>query len=298
MINDTPYIDTNVFLKSSLFTSKTSDGYYEFQLNIPLISPPNVDILCNLDSFQFTNCFYTVGDYNQYFYYTLSGSIPIIKNINYGFYNIDDLVILLNATITDLKFSWDYYKYKITITSTNSFQINSGIFNCYNLLGFDNYGTLNYNTTFISPYLFNTMATQQLKINIVNIHLNSVELKNSKRDNILCALRVNVAPGEIQNFYSTSLFKYKLSDNIITTLIIHITDQNDNTVNFNGIEWFMNINFSFQYKKLNIPAHYLENQPNLQPDFNDTPDILLQEEQDRHTNQILDEYIYKNHLLK
>jgi hypothetical protein len=297
--NDTPFLDCTIFLKSSDYTSKIAESNLIFDLNQPIIVPPNVDILMKLDNFQFTNSFYTINPNNQYFYYTISGGVMQTITITNGFYNIDDIVVLLNSYANGvLVFSWDFYKYTITITSSSSFIINSGPNNVYNILGFDNFGTLNYSTSFTGPYLFNTMNIQVLKVCIANINIQSIGKKNDKRNNILYALRVNVGAGEIQNFFNTNDFMYKLQENIISTLNIQILDQYDNFVLFNGIEFFMSINISFQYKKQLIPAHYLTSNYKTIDDYENTAIDTIEEEQKQNLNRVLDEIIYRNNLLK
>lgn len=296
-MTDTPFNPACIFLKSSNYTSKIEESNLIFDLNIPIAVQPNIDIFIKLDTFQFTNCFYTINSNNQYFYYTISGGVMQTAVLTNGFYNIDDVVLLLNATISGLVFSWDYYKYTIKITSATSFIINSGSNNIYNILGFDTYGTVNYATSFTSPYLFNTMNIQQLKICLGNINLNSIEKKTDKKDNILYALRVNVGPGEIQNFYNNNDFMYKINENVITSLNIQIRDQNDNLVLFNGIEWFMSINLTYHYKKQLIPAHYLADNYNPQGEEYGTADVALEEEATRNRNKMLDTIIF-SHLNK
>ena len=298
MINDTSYNDACIYLKSSNYTSKISESNLMFDLNTPIIVQPNVDILIRLDTFQFTNCFYTINTNNQYFYWTISGGIKQTASLTNGFYNIDDIVVLLNATVSGLVFSWDYYKYTIKITSVNSFIISDGISNIYNLLGFDSYGTLTYDTSFTSPYLFNTMNVQQIKICVPNININSIEKKFDRKDNILYALRVNVGPGEIQNFFNVSTFYYKLYDTNITSLQVMLLDQNDNLIQFNGIEWFLSVNITYQYKKTLIPAHTLIDHYNTyQNEYENSAIEVAEEALTKQKNQVLDEIIYRNKLL-
>jgi hypothetical protein len=299
MSNDTPLQPITIFLKSSNYTSKYGESNLSFELNKPIMVQPNMEICMKLDTFQFTNVFYTVSAYNQYFYYTISGGSMQTITIPNGFFNIDDLIVILNALLAGvLVFSWDYYKYTTTITSTSNFIINDGFNNVYNLLGFNDNGTSTYATSFTSPKLFNTMNVQQLKIIIPNINLQSIEKKYDKKDNILYALRVNVGAGEIQNFYNNNGFAYTLSENTLSFLNIQILDQNDRFVLFNGIEWFMAIHINFQYKKQLIPAHYLTTQYEANNDYEYTAEQAIEDEQKRNLNAVLDEIIYRNHLLK
>ncbi len=89
-----------------------------------------------------------------------------------------------------------------------------------------------------------------------------------------------------------------LSENTLSFLNIQILDQNDRFVLFNGIEWFMAIHINFQYKKQLIPAHYLTTQYEANNDYEYTAEQAIEDEQKRNLNAVLDEIIYRNHLLK
>jgi hypothetical protein len=294
--NDTPLSPITIYLKSNNYTIKYEESNLSFDLNRIVAVQPNMEILMKIDSFQFTNSFYTIDINNRFFYYTISG-IKYTLTIPIGFYTIDDLIVILNSLTTLFVFSWDYYKYTTTITSTSSFNITSGINNIYNILGFDSFGTIGYATSFTSPYLFNTMNVQQLKVCIPNINLQSIEKKTDRRDNILYGVRVSVGAGEIQNFYNTNDFMYKLSENTISFLNIQILDQNDRFVLFNGIEWYLSINISFQYKKDLIPAHYLTTNYEVNNAYEYTAEEALEDEHKKKLDIVLDEIIYRNKLL-
>ena len=101
-----------------------------------------------------------------------------------------------------------------------------------------------------APYLMNLMSTEILHINIPNLNLNSIGLKNSRKYNILDSVHVTASPGEPQTYLNNHNFHYTLSENLITFLNINILDQNYNNVNFNSIDWYLNLCITFSY----IPA--------------------------------------------
>jgi hypothetical protein len=305
MYNDTIYPDNILYLKSSSYSLKNSDSDVLFELNKPLHVPANVDIYIGLHSFFFTNAFYTVGINNNMFYYTLSGGAGFIQksiSIPIGFYNVDDLTYILNQTITDLSFSWNYYTYKMTITSSVAFIIDSGINNLYELLGFDISGSAIYEISKVGPKLFNMMNVQVIKLLFGNIYLNSINNETESKHNLLYALRVNVGPGEIQNYTPNSVLYHRLNENYITTLNILTLDDKDRDIEWNGVEWFLELHITFQYKKEfklsnNLLLDYYNNKKPID-DSNDEASEYLKEEQTRNTNRELDKYIIKNNLLK
>jgi hypothetical protein len=134
--------------------------------------------------------------------------------------------------------------------------LTSGLKNCYEVLGFDSFGTSQNNTlqaVWVAPYPFNMISTQILHITIPNLTLNSVGLKYSVIDSIL----VYSAPGEVQCHTDPGNFKFKIADQSISLINIQILNQDFNEVDFNNIDWFMCLSFSFIYKKDLIGSEYI-----------------------------------------
>lgn len=257
-MNDTPLQPINVILKSSQYTQQIGTSHYIFELNETIKCYNTIDILMNLDTFQFTNSFYTISNYNNIFSYQIEGGEIATITVPVGIYSVPSLNSYMNSVLTGVfTFSYSVLTYKYRIVSSSNFKLIPIENNIYETLGFIPDDTFENSKT--GSNLFNMMNVQQLKICIANINLSSVGTKNSQKLNILYALRVVVGPGEIQNFYNTSPFKYQLQDENISYLEVFILDQNNNPVDFNGVEFFMSIIFSFQYKKQMIYPNLLSN---------------------------------------
>ena len=287
-IIDTPLHPINVFLRSSSYTTMEDKSNLMFELNTVITSYPNMDMLVSLDSFQFTNSFYTINENNRYFYYSYdAGFTFFVFTLVMGNYDIDSLLSYMNTLMTGFfSFTYNISTCKITITSSDNrpFRlIGKTSFNCFEILGFDTKGTTTDAISCTSPYMFNLMSTQILHITSPNININSVSVKNTKKYNILTSVHVNCAAGETQTYMNTYGFKYKISDYSISFINICIHDQDFNPVNFNNIDWFLNITFSFVYKKEFILPQYLTNmsaQTNIS---------ALEQEEDKNINKYLDE---------
>lgn len=288
-ILDTPLNPVSVFLRSSSYSTMQDKSNLNFELNVPIYSYPNMDVLVSLDSFQFTNSFYTINENNRYFYYSYdTGNTFFVFTLTLGNYDIDSLLIYLNSLMTGFFiFTYNSSTLKVTITSTDSraFRLLAKTqFNCFEVLGFDSYGTSSDATSCISPYIFNLMSTQVLHITSPNININSISVKNTRKYNILGSIHVVCASGETQTHMNTNMFKYKISDNTIPFINICIYDQDFNTVNFNNIDWYLNLTFSFVYKKTLIMPEYLQN-----VGYNSGASTVLEEEETRNLYNYLDE---------
>ena len=298
-ILDTPLLPINIFLRSSEYTTNNNTTKYKsnllFELNKTILSFSNMDTIIKLESFQFTNSFYTINENNCNLYITfLNDSTISTVTFNLGNYTIDSLITeLKNSLYNTLSFgdfnvSYNPLTYKITLNNDEPFKLLSGPCNIYEIIGFDDYGMDNYTLAgdTVAPYLFNLMGVQVLHICINNINLNSYGLKNKSKYNIIASIHVIVPSGETQTFYNG--FEYQIGYEPLTSLNITIYDQDFNIVNFNNIDWFLNLSFKFVYKKmLTIP------------DFLDTTDgetsmgYYLQEEEKKNINNFIDTIIKK-----
>ena len=286
---DTPLEPINIFLRSSEYTS--TDIYKSnltFELNKPILPYPNMDVLIGLESFQFTNSFYTVNETNCNFSYNINNGITTNILLSFGNYDIDTFMTYLNATVTNLLFSYNTSTLRITIATKNNTTINLLPIsnNAYELLGFSDSGTSSNSNSILAPYMFNLISVQVLHVCTSNIVLNSYGLKNKTKRNIIGSVQVTSSSGEVQTF--TSSFKNKIHTDPISSITISIFNQDFNTVNFNNIDWFINLSFSFCYrKKLEMPQYL--NTINLESQMQ----YYIEEEESRNKNKVLDSLLDK-----
>jgi hypothetical protein len=274
---DTPLQPYSIFLRSSDYTSAigSSKSNLFFDLNTPIKCYSNMNMLVKLISFKYTNSFYTINNTNNYFYYKfLSGSITSVQLTN-GNYNIDTFLNHLSSLLSGIfTFSYSDITLKPTISSVSlqTFILYTGSNNCFEVLGFDTVVSTSYNNIQIAPYIMNLIGTEVLHVTVPNISLNSVGVKNQTKYSILDSIHVNSAKGETETYYNISDFHYKISDNLITYLNIIIYDQNFNIVDFNNIDWYINIVFSFSYiNNLVLPPTLTDIQPTMR-------DTIIEEE--------------------
>jgi len=265
-ILDTCFNPVIVFLRSSQYSSilNQNKNNIRFDLNTPIESMNNVDVLISLHSFSFTNSFYNINVNNNMFYYTTNNIHIISTAIDIGNYDIDDLMTTLNQLFINVfVFTYSLKTLKVTITSTTNFRLVSGLNNIYEVLGFDDIITsTTLHTSHTSPYLFNMMGIQNLNICINNLNLKSISIKNSQKFSIIDSVLVTSLPGQVQQYCNMDNFKYIINDNLIDFLNISIYDQDFKLVDFNNIDWFMSIKFEFMYKKQFImPDNYLSDDP-------------------------------------
>jgi len=260
-INDTPIDPINLILRSSSYTRSNDITQTKFNLTFDFYQPikcyDNCDIFISLDSFQFTNSFYTINENNSIFCYKLDTSLVTTTLLTYGNYDIDSLLVLLNTTfLNTFVFTYSEITMKIKIASTSYFKlIDNGINkNIYEVLGFDDAGTTTYALSCTSPYVINLMSVQQLQIT-TDLNLDSVGLKGSSHVNILNTIQVTSKPQETQTFKNNTVFKYRLNDKVVNSITLTVLNQDYLPINFNNIDWFASILFTYSYKKAFIPTN-------------------------------------------
>lgn len=266
---DTPLENYHLFLRSSEYTTalNASKSNLLFELNQPIVIHPNMDLLVSLESFNFTNSFYTVNESNRYFFisYQVTGDPYTTITLDKGNYNIDELVAALNTKLSTQAITVTYNSQTMKLTfesAENSFMfVNplTNVLNAYEMMGFGDNGSDTYSVTLTSPFVVNLMTVQILYIVIPNLNIAAIGLKNKAKYSILGNVHIESLAGESQTWKNTSGFKYKISDSVVSYINILVYDQDFNLVEFNGVDWFLTLSFQPMYKPELRTPQYLEN---------------------------------------
>ena len=229
-----------------------------FELEEKIHLPNNVDAYINIDSFKFTNAFYIVNEYNNVFQFGLAsgGYSPVSVSIEQKNYTISTLVSYLNTNVGNgFTFTYDEALYKITITNSQEFKLFAVANNILKVLGFSNELQESDANTLVSNQVINLLGVQMIYIQLVNLSYNSFSVKNStsQNKNSILAIPVSAIQGDTQIYHSNQTF-HRILDKSFNVLQIRISDENDNELNFNGTEWFLNLQFIFTYQKQYIKS--------------------------------------------
>ena len=208
---------------------------------------------------KFTNSIYNVNIYNNIFYYGLAsdGYTLLSYTIPRGNYDIYSLLTVLNSIGDGFVFTYSETTFKITITNTQDFYLYNNTHDILKVLGFSNEDHYSTSNILTSNQFINLVGAQMLYVSIPNISMNSYGIRNSNSSNksIICSIPVSVLQGDTQIY--TSDLRHAVNNDVITHLEIIITDEDDNEVNFNGVDWYLNLYFIFSYKKQYLKPNYL-----------------------------------------
>jgi len=297
-IIDTPIPPISLFLRSSAYSvaQNTTKTNLLFELNEAITNYQNMDMLVSCNSFQFTNSFYTINEYNYKFIYKILGGSAITVNIPYGYYDIDSLILKLNTLLTGIfTFSYNSLTYKITISHNTNLTFilldDGNSLNIYETLGIPDNGFSTYTSLYDCPYLFNLMSVQVLHICTPNINIKSVSLKDTQKYNIIASILVTSQFGCVQTYLSNNAFEYLINDDVVSFINVIILDQDFNNVSFNNIDWFLNLTFKFVYKKvLNIPlslAQYQQEYKHSEDEQTTMEEEIVNQENINYFNSLL-----------
>lgn len=252
--HDTTIDPKQIILKSSQGNKRngSKNSSISFELNETIVVPNNVDCFLQLQSFKFVNSFYNVNSTNNTFYYsrdTGSGLGDIYGiNIPIGNYDINAFVDYLNTQLSGtITISSSMQTFKLTFTSTNTFILRNGLNNCLKLMGFDLEDTTPA-TTLHSINLFNLSGVQMLYIAIPSLNISAVTSKNGELNNVIQDINIESITGASQSFKNTTLSRYKVTNTLISNIVIDIFDEDNNLVDFNNTQYFLNLSLIFSYK--------------------------------------------------
>ena len=252
--HDTPISPAYISLLSSDYTmlNNTIGSYMSFELYKPIIIDSNVETWLKIESFKFTNSMYNVSIYSNIFYFGLAASSYAVQSvvITRSNYDITSLLVALNNIGNGFVFVYDSKTMKITISNSQNFYLYNSTYNMLKILGFTNKVQISASNALTSTNIINLIGSQMLYLSLPNLSLNSYGVKNSankaSKSNV-ASIPVISIQGDTQTYVSDLM--HKINDKIITFIEVRIVDENGNEVNFNGVDWFLNVSFIFSYKK-------------------------------------------------
>lgn len=265
MINT--YIDTKqIYLSSSSSNSNTSsvvllNGNMKSHINyiIPKLVTQGQNILYNtikISHIEMPYSFYIINEYNNKL--KISNTIiNTIIEIPFGNYNANSFMEKINLLfiqygLIDFILTFNTTNGKYTLSSDTYFTIYSAETTIQKLLGLDNYDYnsifdfSNNNYTLEFPYLADTSGIKNIfvKSNIITGNLNTY----NNDSNVLKSIPVNVPPYGILNYNNSENIETLIRNRWIDNLVIQLTDDFNNLINFNNIDWSICLEIKTTYQ--------------------------------------------------
>ena len=201
--------------------------------------------------------FYNITSSNNILdYHTVS--TPYLITVPIGNYNFNTL----STTMTSL-FLANGHNIIVTISKTTgiiTFTKDAGNFTLYDanstmfdVLGFTkgfNYGSTSFILT--ATYPLNLLGITKIKIKSTALSTYNYDSSSKGFSNTLATIPVDQPSFGLIIYENKSVSKFVLRDNTIDEIDIQLTDQNDNLINFNNMDWTIGFILEFQREVLAI----------------------------------------------
>ena len=112
--------------------------------------------------------------------------------------------------------------------------------NCFDLLGFAPYYHYSISRILPSTNCINLSPVRSFIIG-TNVKTGNINLSAPQVQNVLCAIPIITNSLSVVNYINSDNFKSNLSTNVLSSISIHITDQDGLNIDFNGVNWFITI---------------------------------------------------------
>lgn len=240
-----------------------------FQLDTPIIVPPNVDIYVTLNVFRFINGMYNVPNSSHILYWrTLKLGVWTYfqYEVPIGNWNIDNLITDLNAAQNDIDFVYDSKTFKVGVHvhsgSHDQIDLLPSANNILARIGFDETQSViilpvnDITNPVICPNLIDLLGTQNIYINIDDLQLGSNSTLGYGHTSVLDHIAVVVPQGTGQTYNGNGLM-LKCGVKKITQLRVQLFTGEDKFAELNKTEWYLSLIFNFQYENEFKPSRYL-----------------------------------------
>jgi len=228
--------------------SASADSVSNYNYNFVL---PNLEIADGnyiYLSVQYANIpysFYNINSSNNVLNYTLN-FVNYTIAITPGNYNITQLITFLKSNMSGFTITYNSMTNKITFShSTYNFIFLSSS-TCQEILGF----VKNTAYTSLGLSLISNNCVSLIPIKCINVVSNlltyNINKSNPNNQSILCCVPVTTQPNSIIEHKNINNFRSNLFINQISNIAIKLTDQNNNALDLNGLDFFMTIQLDIE----------------------------------------------------
>jgi hypothetical protein len=219
--------------------SKNADrfinGTSDIEFDLPLIEAPlQHTIYLSVQHLVIPYSFYNIDSNNNFLNYIV-GETTYNIYIETGNYNPYQLINVLQNIMQGFTITYDSIKNKFTF-SNNYYEF--GFLNtstCLRLIGFEN-TIFSVNKTVTSINSINLQSHHCVCVQS-NLLTGSINSANKYESNIICSVPVDKPPFSMITYTNHNNLKYNLFNNVISTMRLKLTDQNNNLIDLNGCNW-------------------------------------------------------------
>lgn len=203
-------------------------------------------VTCGVLNAQIPVSFYTINYTNYLLNYSVEGGAINTLYITRGNYNSNSLITELLAQFATLGHTFTISTNKINGIMTFTYATHSFIFygtsTIFSILGFvsgTNYTSSSF--SIIAPYPLNLLGIKRLNINSQALSTNTYNSQGLSISSNIASVPVNVPSFGLIDYVNASNAFPMLNAHTVSYVDIQITDEDNNLINFNGINWTLTI---------------------------------------------------------
>ena len=243
--------------KSRLFNISSAvgclNGAFNSQIQVTL---PNLTF--HLDNIQ--NAYLSVVHCeipNSFYILNYTNNQFVLNSVTYtltrGNYNVNTFITMI-LTIIPAGYGMTYNsattKFTMTHTTTN-FTINcsSTASTVNNIMGLGSINLTSAGLTVTMPNVVNFIPLQRINFRSNYFNFGCYNTVDGSSD-IFLPLQNNAGQNSVINYINQTQHKFLIQDRSITTFVITVTNDNNQLINFNGVQWLMTIQIDVDYLEM------------------------------------------------
>jgi len=231
------------------------NGSYKSDVNISLpdlhFNEKNItNVLFSVDHCEVCNSYYLINDTNNKIVIN-----SITYNIVFGNYNVNNFIsALLSVIPSGFTVTYSSITNKLTFNYTSNFTINASSDLCTinDILGLGNINITSIGNSLVLPYVVNFLPLARINFRSNFFKFNNFSTTDNTTD-IFLSLQNSAPPIGVIYYVNQTNTNFIINDVNITSINIDVTDDNNNLINFNNVDWFMTFTIKVDYKDLNDP---------------------------------------------
>ena len=202
---------------------------------------------------------------NSMYIVRYTNDVFVLDGVSYtitrGNYNVNSFITqILSQLPVGYAMTYSAITSRLTMThTTTDFTVNadSALSNINTIMGLGSSALTSVALTLTFPYVVNFLPIPRLNFRSSYFKTGNYNSVDNSSDVFLC-LQNNAGQNAVINYVNQTVTRYLIEDKNITQFNIRVTDESNQLINFNNVDWFM----SFQ-----IDIEYLEEPKNTAPNF-------------------------------
>jgi len=201
--------------------------------------PPQTHLHMKFKNCIFPHSFYNINSSNNYIIFVANG-LTYTYIMDYGNYNAIQIVKWFNTNVANMTCSYNPITNRFTfIHSFYEFAFTNAS-SSLELFGIAYYHKYSTDKKLVSEFCINLNPIQSIFIQS-NFNTGNIISLNPNLKNVIGIVPVNTHPNSLITYENINMNNSNLYVNNLNSVSLRITDQNNNIIDFNGLDWSVNL---------------------------------------------------------